>query len=339
MRTSDLISMFSFFGFFLCRWTYFKKFRLCGVGGEKGAEKGRRKKEEEEGKGGEEEESGQAGLHLNELLNQSQSSSSGRTSQTLQEFGGVLRWWSVARVSVSDLHNLSVMMCCTTWNNFQTPVQFRLRCLSTRVSPIIFKDVDLLSRYGKTSAGWEQVSFWKYLKRSFQRWTLILKLVGLFSIKRFIRDLQVFAATFGKSFRKCHFKLDRVECAQHKNTFLDQSSALHTVTHQLFFSEFTRVLLCCQGAVKTARRSDKGIFEELYNSLVCCTKEKSNYKSDNYVTFVLQHIGFSNLCFRGAVMCVCFFFLNVYLPRKSHFRTSGLVQLGRDLSTVPPCPT
>ena len=71
------------------------------------------KKEEEEGKGGEEEESGKSGLHLNELLNQSQSRSSGRTSQTLQEFGGVLRWWSVARGSVSDFHNQSVMMWCT----------------------------------------------------------------------------------------------------------------------------------------------------------------------------------------------------------------------------------
>jgi len=75
-----------------------------GGGGKKGGEKRRKKKEEEGGRKGEEEKCGESsGLHLNESLNQSQSGSCGMTSQTLQELGRVLRWWSVVRGSVIRL--------------------------------------------------------------------------------------------------------------------------------------------------------------------------------------------------------------------------------------------
>jgi len=50
-------------------------------------------KEEEGGRKRKEEECGESsGLHLNESLNQSESGSCGMTSQTLQEFGRVLKW-------------------------------------------------------------------------------------------------------------------------------------------------------------------------------------------------------------------------------------------------------
>lgn len=55
------------------------------------------------------------------------------------------------------------------YNNFQRSVQFSLRCLSTDVSPMIFKGVNVLSRYGKTSAGRGEGSFGRHFERSFQR--------------------------------------------------------------------------------------------------------------------------------------------------------------------------
>ena len=66
--------------------------------------------------------------------------------------------------------------------------------------------------------------------------------------------------------------------------------ASNTVTPHILFSEFKRVLFCCQGAVRTAQRSGKGVSEEIYNSSVCGTQEQNNFKSDNHITFVFEDI-------------------------------------------------
>ena len=50
------------------------------------------------------------------------------------------------------------------------------------------------------------------------------------------------------------------------------------------------MLLCCQGAVRTARKSGKGVSEQIYNSSVCGTKEQNNFESDNHITFVFEDI-------------------------------------------------
>ena len=95
-----------------------------------------------------------------------------------------------------------------------------------------------------------------------------------------------------------------MECAQHNNTFICPIQSSNTITPHIFFSEFTRVLLCCQGAVRTARRSGKGVSEEIYNSAVCDTQEQNNFKSDNHITFVFEDILFSNVYFRVVVKFV-----------------------------------
>ena len=50
------------------------------------------------------------------------------------------------------------------------------------------------------------------------------------------------------------------------------------------------MLLCCQGAVRTAQGSGKGVSEEIHNSLVCGTQGQNNFKSDNHITFVFEDI-------------------------------------------------
>jgi len=76
------------------------------------------------------------------------------------------------------------------------------------------------------------------------------------------------------------------------------------------------VLFCCQGTVRTARRSGKGDSEQIYNSSVCGTQEQNNYKSDNHITFVLEDILFSNVYFRVVVKFV--FFENSHRTKVHH---------------------
>jgi len=81
-------------------------------GGRKGA-RGERKKRE---RGGEKEEKRKFSvLHMNELLNRSQSCE--RSSQTLKELGTVLRWCWAARGSVV---RLSQPISYNMLNNFKT---------------------------------------------------------------------------------------------------------------------------------------------------------------------------------------------------------------------------
>ena len=107
-----------------------------------------------------------------------------------------------------------------------------------------------------------------------------------------------------------------MECAQDNNTFICPIQSSNTVTPHIFFSEFTRVLFCCQGTVRTARRSGKGDSERIYNSSVCGTQEQNNYKSDNHITFVLEDTLFSNVYFRVVVKFV--FFENSHRTKVHH---------------------
>jgi len=55
------------------------------------------------------------------------------------------------------------------------------------------------------------------------------------------------------------------------------------------------VLLCCQGGCCCVVREDSAeigerSFRRIYNSSVCGTKEQNNFKSDNHITFLFEHI-------------------------------------------------